>query len=333
MNTDWSSRNLVRECFSLVGKQVKVAGWVAARRDHGKIIFIDLRDQSGMLQVVFTPLQPDVSGLQVGEESGIQKINEKPQPLGRVVTGLTPAIKETYEIASGLRDEWVVLIEGTIAERPKGMQNPESPNGTIELQAESLTVLNPANTPPFPVTGDGKDIEEELRLKYRYLDLRRPRLQENLRMRNEVTLFMRNWLKVRDFIEVETPILTKGTPEGAREFLVPSRFYPEKHLTFEPWPRLTYKEAMERYGTDKPDLRKNTADQNELAFAFVVDFPMFEKGVDGALQPSHHPFTTPNPEDLAKLDSDPLSVRAWSYDIVLNGFEVSSGSIRIHNRA
>jgi len=409
MNTDWSSRNLVRECFSLVGKQVKVAGWVAARRDHGKIIFIDLRDRSGMLQVVFTPLQPDVSGLQVGEESGIQKINEKPQPLGRVVTGLTPAIKETYEIASGLRDEWVVLIEGTIAERPKGMQNPESPNGTIELQAESLTVLNPANTPPFPVTGDGKDIEEELRLKYRYLDLRRPRLQENLRMRNEVTLFMRNWLKVRDFIEVETPILTKGTPEGAREFLVPSRIYPgkfyvlpqspqqykqllmvagleryfqiarcfrdedqrgdrqpeftqldvemsfvsqeevlqlgeelftemtralfpEKHLTFEPWPRLTYKEAMERYGTDKPDLRKNTADQNELAFAFVVDFPMFEKGVDGALQPSHHPFTTPNPEDLAKLDSDPLSVRAWSYDIVLNGFEVSSGSIRIHNR-
>ena len=367
-------RILISEITQRVGSTVKVSGWVDSRRDHGKIIFIDLRDRTGILQVVFTP-----------------------------------ADEEIYDKAATLRDEWVVRIDGTVAKRPSGMQNPELPTGMIELQAAKLEILNPAKTPPFPVRSDGKDIEEELRLKYRYLDLRRARLHKNLRLRNDVILFFRNFLKDKGFIEIETPILTKGTPEGAREFLVPSRIYPGnfyvlpqspqqykqllmvagferyfqiarcfrdedqrgdrqpeftqidiemsfvsqedvlqigeemmtamvqgvapmKRITHSPWPRMTYAEAIEKYGTDKPDLRKNKDDPDELAFAMIYDFPMFERGEDGAVQPMHHPFTTPHPDDTAKLESDPLSVRAWSYDIVLNGYEISSGSIRIHER-
>src|SRR3989344_8902759 len=367
-------RTLVKDIVSQEEQEVELSGWVSVRRDHGKIIFIDLRDRSGVVQIVF-----------IGKS------------------------KELYEAADKLRPEWVVKITGQVNKRPANMVNPNLPTGEHEVFATSLEVLAEAVTPAIAIDTDGYEIGEESRMKYRYLDLRRPRLQKNLRMRDRVNQFIRDFLSDKDFVEVETPIISKSTPEGARDYLVPARLYPgkfyalpqspqqykqllmvagleryfqiarcfrdedqrgdrqpeftqldvemsfvsqeevlqlgeelftemihalfpKKHLTREPWPRLTYKEAIERYGTDKPDLRKNTADQNELAFAFVVDFPMFEKGVDGALQPSHHPFTTPNPEDLAKLDSDPLSVRAWSYDIVLNGFEVSSGSIRIHNR-
>jgi aspartyl-tRNA synthetase len=246
-------------------------------------------------------------------------------------------------------------------------------------------------------------------LKYRYLDLRTRRLLRNLELRDKVITFFREFLHREGFLEVETPCLTKGTPEGSREYLVPSRlhagqFYvlpqspqqfkqllmvggveryfqiarcfrdedqrgdrqpeftqldlemsfveqedvlalnermmiemvkavaPEKHITQVPFPRISYRESMEKYGNDKPDLRKDKQDPNELAFAWVVDFPMFEKDADGSIQAAHHPFCMPNPEDMSLLDSDPLKVRAWSYDLVMNGYELSSGSIRIHNR-
>ncbi|MBI2054534.1 MAG: aspartate--tRNA ligase [Candidatus Sungbacteria bacterium] len=368
-------RTLTQETPDKKGETVTIKGWVDGRRDHGKIIFIDLRDRTGLVQVVFTP-----------------------------------AGGEVYDLANQLRDEWVVEIKGVVAKRPENMRNPELATGEIELQASELRVLNQSQTPPFPIHGDGREIEEELRLKYRYLDLRRSRLQKNLRLRHEIILFLRNYLTKAGFVEVETPILTKGTPEGAREYVVPSRIYPgnfyvlpqspqqykqllmvaglekyfqiarcfrdedqrgdrqpeftqldlemsfvtqedvlklgeelmsalvsavmpHKKISQMPWPRLTYKEAMDKFGTDKPDLRRDKNDPDELAFCWIHDFPMFEKNEDGEIQTVHHPFTRPHPEDEARLEPDPLGVRALAYDIVLNGYEISSGSIRVHERA
>jgi aspartyl-tRNA synthetase len=252
-------------------------------------------------------------------------------------------------------------------------------------------------------------VNEELRMKHRYLDLRSERMHRNIILRDRVVGFFREWLRKEGFIEVETPTLTKGTPEGAREYIVPSRIHPDnfyvlpqspqqfkqllmvagveryfqiarcfrdedqrgdrqpeftqldlemsfvtqddvlelnERLMIEmvksvvpqmnipsiPFPRITYAEAMEKYGTDKPDLRHDKNDPHELAFCWVIDFPLFEKGDDGKLGALHHPFCMPNPEDIDRLDSDPLSVRGWTYDLVLNGYEISSGSIRIHQR-
>jgi aspartyl-tRNA synthetase len=232
---------------------------------------------------------------------------------------------------------------------------------------------------------------------------------KNLMLRDAVVDFLRDFLHEEDFIEVETPCLTKGTPEGSREFLVPSRIHPgefyvlpqspqqfkqllmvagieryfqiarsfrdedgradrnpeftqldfemsfveqedilalyermmialvqivtpEKHITQTPFPRVTFKESMEKYGCDKPDMRKDKNDPDELAFCWVVDFPMFEKDSEGNVQAAHHPFCMPNKEDVARLESDPMNVRAQSFDLVLNGIELSSGSIRIHER-
>jgi len=368
-------RILAGETVNKTGENVLLKGWVAARRDHGKLIFIDLRDASGVVQVVFAP-------------SGDG---------------------ELLKTVDRLRPEWVIELEGTVKERPKGMINDELETGKIEIEATRLAILNESKTPPFPIEGDGYDIGEEHRLMWRYLDLRRARLQNNLRLRHKIILFLRNYLSDRGFAEIETPVLTKGTPEGAREFVVPSRLYPgnfyvlpqspqqfkqllmvagfekyfqiarvfrdedqrgdrqpeftqldmemsfvsedevlrlaedmlaalvkelfpDKKIAFSPWPRLTYREAMEKYGSDKPDLRNNQKDSNELAFCHIVDFPMFEKTDDGTIQATHHPFTSPLPEDVNNLETDPMSVRAASYDIVLNGFEISSGSIRVHKR-
>lgn len=356
------------------GETVVVKGWVDARRDHGKIIFIDLRDRTGLLQVVFTP-----------------------------------ADKETYEAATRLRDEWVIEIEGVVGERPKGMQNPEIPTGTVELQASHLLILNEAATPPIPLSGDGYEIEEELRLKYRYLDIRRRRMQKNIRKRAKIVQFIRQYLDRRDFVEVETPVLTKSTPEGARDYLVPSRLYegtfyalpqspqqykqllmvagleryyqiarcfrdedtrgdrqpeftqldlemsfvkeedvlslieamfiemvqtlyPEKAIQEVPFPRISYKEAMERYGTDRPDLRKQKQDPNLLAFCWVVDFPFFEKNDDGGWTFTHNPFSSPKPEHMEWLmeKKNLGEILTTQYDIVLNGYEVGGGSIRNH---
>lgn len=353
------------------GKEVTVAGWVHARRDHGKIIFIDLRDMSGLLQVVFTP-----------QNEGL------------------------YKGAEELRPEWVVKISGTIKPRPENMKNPEIATGDFELAGEKLEVLSIAETPPFPIEGEGYDTSEDLRWKYRYLDIRRPRVVEILKKRAAVKGFTRDYLSCRGFLEVDTPILTKSTPEGARDFLVPSRLHPgkfyalpqspqqykqllmvagiEKYFQFprafrdedlrgdrvieldqldiemsfidqedvlvlaeeivtevsekvmgkaiqeKPFPRMTYDEAMARYKSDKPDLRKDKNDKHVLAYAWITDFPMFEKKDDGGIGPAHHPFTAIHDSDIIKLDDSNqlFDIRAKQYDLALNGYEVAGGSIR-----
>lgn len=363
------------ETIKYLGKSVKVAGWVNSRRDHGKIIFIDLRDRSGLMQVVFTPsLKPEI-----------------------------------YELSQKLRPEWIVSIEGTVKKRPEGMINPKLETGKIELQAENLEVLSQAKTPPFSISDSGYEINEEKRLKYRYLDLKRERLKKNLEIRHKVISFMRESLTKQGFIEIETPLLTKSTPEGARDFIVPSRLYsgkfyalpqspqqykqllmvagfekyfqfprclrdedmrgdrqaehtqldieisftnqeeilnlieklytdlvktifPEKKITKSPFIRLTYKEAMEKYKSDKPDLRKNKKDANELAFAFVTDFPMFEwHPKDKKWGAQHHPFTMPQTDDIKKIKECPKDILAEQYDFVLNGYEIGGGSMRTTN--
>lgn len=489
-----------------VGSKVKLAGWVDRRRDHGGLTFIDLRDSGGIVQVVYNP---EIS-------------------------------RECHEIADKMRSEYVIGITGEVSLRPEGTENLNLPTGEIEVIAENTAILNPSKTPPFYINED-IEVEESLRLRYRYLDLRKKRMKEILHLRHRVVKHIRDFLDEKGFIEVETPILIKSTPEGARDYLVPSRvhagkFYAlpqspqqikqllmvagvEKYFQIarcfrdedtradrqpehtqldlemcfveeedilnlieelfismveavkpefrmiKPFPRLTYTESMERYGTDKPDLRfglkigdltdiavqtefsvfrtavtdggkvkgirapgcagysrsqlnelnrlvqslgaqglltislgdsegnlddltadniksvaakyltleqikemagrlgaemgdlllivagkpkmVNTvlaglrqeignrlelADPNLLAFAFVVDFPLFEKGDrEGVWQSVHHPFTAPKEEDIAMLDTAPDKVRSRCYDVVCNGYELASGSIRIHN--
>ncbi len=176
-----------------VGSKVTLAGWVDRRRDHGGLIFIDLRDREGIVQVVFNP---DVS-------------------------------KQCHEIAGEMRNEYVVRVSGEVALRPPGTENPNLATGDIEVIAHNTDILNPSKTPPFYINED-VEVEEGLRLKYRYLDLRRSRMKENLLLRHRVVKFIRDFLDARGFIEVETPILIKSTPEGARDYLVPSRLHPGK---------------------------------------------------------------------------------------------------------
>ena len=484
------------------GQKVTLAGWVHRRRDHGGKVFIDLRDREGIVQVVFSP--------QVS--------------------------KEAYEVAASLRSEYVIQVTGEVASRPKGTENPKLATGHIEVVAGEATILNPSKTPPFYITED-EEVEESLCLKNRYLYLRRPRLQNNLILRYRVIKFIRDFLGAKGFVEIETPILIKSTPEGARDYLVPSRINPGKfyalpqspqqlkqllmvagfdkyfqiarcfrdedlradrqpeftqldlEMSFvqmqdilelmeglftslvkavkpdmrlaEPFPRLSYREAMEKYGTDKPDIRfgleikdmsdvaagtdfqvfrsaldnngkvkgicvpgcghytrhqlneltdiakscgaqglmamafvgetitldavksaaakylnlhqleeiadrfqakpgdlllivadrpavinktldelrrqmaqrLNLVDANLAAFAFVVDFPFLEwNEAENRWEPMHHPFTAPRWEDVELLDSEPARVHGQHYDVVCNGCELGSGSIRIHNR-
>ena len=175
------------------GVEVTLAGWVDRRRDHGGLIFIVLRDREGIVQVVFNP---ELS-------------------------------KQCHEIASEMRSEYVVRVSGEVALRPPGTENPKLPTGDIEVIAHNTEILNPSKTPPFYINED-IEIEESLRLKYRYLDLRRARMRDNLILRHQVAKFIRDFLTARGFIEVETPILIKSTPEGARDYLVPSRLQPGK---------------------------------------------------------------------------------------------------------
>lgn len=477
-----------------VGKEVRLAGWVNRRRDHGGLIFIDLRDRWGITQVTFDP-----------ERS------------------------ELFARAESLRPEWSVSVSGVVARRPEGNENPDLATGEIEVVASDLRVLNTSETPPFEIDRD-RPIDELLRLKYRYLDLRRTRMRENIAFRHRVVRHMREFLSARDFLEIETPLLTASTPEGARDYLVPARLYPgqfyalpqspqqfkqllmvagferyfqiaralrdedqrgdrqpehtqldlemsyttqeevlglvedlfveiveelsDKRLLGKPFTRLTFREAMDRFGTDKPDLRfglelrdvsetarssefkvfrgavenggsvrglaagglgdlsrreieeltsvaatggarglawmravegeltgpiakffsedeKATlrdafdaedgdyvffvadsdsvvfeslnrlrlhlrdrlglADPDVLAMAWVTDFPLFEwNEEEGRIEPMHHMFTMPREEDLPLLDSDPLRVLGQLYDLVANGTELASGSIRIH---
>jgi len=479
---------------------VTLAGWVHRRRDHGGVTFIDLRDRFGLVQIVFNP-------------------------------DLT---QEYADIISNVRLEWVLQITGTVRIRPAGMVNPKMDTGEVEIIASKIDVLNPAKPLPFMINGEDQMADENTRLKFRYLDLRREKMKSNLILRHKVIKFIRTYLDDKGFIEIETPILFKTTPEGARDYLVPSRvhpgeFYalpqspqqlkqmlmvagmeryfqiarcfrdedqrgdrqpeftqldmemsfverndvmslvegmftqmvaeivPDKHLLSQPWPRITYAEAMDKFGKDNPDLRfgmqlKNISDlaigcgfsvfenaisnggsvrginvsscgdfsrkqidelaffvqelgakglayialttQGEtrssftkfltdkkiqeiitrmeakqgdlllfvadktslvfetlgrlrvkmgdllglrdpkvLAFCWVIDFPfvMFIED-ENRWDPSHHLFTSPLPEDLPLLDTEPGKARGAQYDLVLNNYEVGGGSIRIHSR-
>lgn len=485
---------------SQAGQTITLAGWVHRRRDHGGVAFIDLRDRSGLVQVVFNPDLP----------------------------------KETLDLVAGVRSEWVLQITGVIQKRPDGMLNPKLPTGEIEVVAKEIKTLNPSKALPFVLNDDNKLPEENIRLKYRYLDLRREKMRYNLKLRHKVIKFIRDYLDSQDFLEVETPILFKTTPEGARDYLVPSRvhpgqFYalpqspqqlkqmlmvagveryfqiarcfrdedqrgdrqpeftqldlemsfveredvmalieelftkmvaevvPHKRLFQTPWPRLTYQEALERYGKDNPDIRfglelvdatdlaagsgfgvfenvvkadgevrainakglgdytrkqideltafvqdlgakglayialtsagetrssfaKFLSDERKqailermeaekgdlllfvadkpslvfeslgrlrvllgerlglrekdvLGFCWVIDFPfVMWNEEEQRWDPSHHLFTSPMPEDIPLVNSEPGKARGAQYDMVLNNNEVGGGSIRIHDR-
>lgn len=368
-------RTIIKDTPNKIGEVVTLNGWVHSRRDHGKIIFLDLRDRSGLVQVV-------------GDQ-----------------------------ILDPLKPESVVEITGLVKARPEKLINPHLTTGSIEIEAQSATLISPAKDLPLPIEGNGYDIDESVRLKYRYLDLRRSRLQNNLRLRSQLANLIRQHLIKQDFVEIETPILTKTTPEGARDFLVPSRLqpgnfyalpqspqqykqllmvagmeryfqfarcfrdedprhdraygeftqldielsfvtqedilqlteelftttiqqlFPHKHISKSPWPRLSHAQAVKEHGSDKPDLRQDKNNPDELSFAWVLDFPLFTQQSDSdfyhgsgsaKFAPSHHMFTAPHPEDIKLLDSDPQKVRGLQHDLVLNGYEVGGGSIRIH---
>ena len=480
-----------------VDKEVVLMGWVHRRRDHGGVIFVDLRDREGITQVVFNPLVD-------------KKIHAK---------------------AHAIRNEYVLAVRGKVENRPADMINPKLKTGEIEVTATELKILNPAKTPPFLIEDD-IDASETIRLKYRHLDLRRSEMQKNLILRHKVTAAVRNYLNRQGFLDLETPVLTRSTPEGARDYLVPSRvnpgqFYalPQSPQIFKqlfmisgldryyqivrcfrdedlradrqpeftqidiemsfvgendviklteglmahlfkavlgiklkrPFLELTYDEAVGRYGLDKPDTRfglelkdisdivagsnfklfadavkkggvvkalnakgcidfsrkeiddltdfvavyraKGMAwikvkenewqspitkffseaekqalaeriemepgdlvffiadqpkvaneslghlrnhlgktlgliDENEYRFLWVTRFPMFEYDeTEKRLQALHHPFTSPLEEDYERLTDEPLAVKSRAYDLVLNGFEIGGGSIRIHQRS
>ncbi len=479
-----------------VGETVTLNGWVNRRRDHGGLIFIDLRDRTGLVQVVFDP--------QLDEEA--------------------------HQLAHDLRNEYVIAVSGTVAERPEGTANPDLPTGAIDVRCDTLAILNTAETPPF-TWQDETEVDEKVRLQWRYVDIRSPRMQRNLQIRHDAAQAARSFLSDEGFMEVETPMLFRPTPEGARDYLVPSRVSPgnfyalpqspqimkqllmiggcdryfqlarclrdedlradrqpehtqiDMEMSFvkrddvfdmterlfaaiweeaigeelpRPWPRLTYAEALARFGTDKPDMRFGlelvnvtaivanaefkvfsgvaksggvvkglcapgcadmgraqidkltefvqehkakglayfpvtedglegpiakffseeelenltsafdaevgdmimiVADEAEIANEaldwlrremgerldlidedawaplWVIDFPLFRWDDDAKRWAAeHHPFCMPHEDDIDKLGTDPGQVRAQSYDAVLNGFELASGSIRIHRR-
>jgi len=369
------NRILTKNTPNYLEKSVRVSGWVNTIRSHGKIIFFDLRDRSGLVQVVFTP-------------------NLKP---------------EIYGLAQKVKPEWVIEITGKVSPRPKGMENPKIETGKIELRAQNLEILSQAKTLPFSIETPGYEVNEEKRLEYRYLDLRRPRLRKNLEMRQKVIQFMREFLIREEFLEIETPILTKSTPEGARDYLVPTRLqpgkfyalpqspqqykqllmvsgiekyfqiarcfrdedpranrqaehtqldieisfvkqeevmnlveslfislikkiYPEKKIQKIPFPKITYQKAMEKYGTDRPDLRKDKTNPYFLAFCWVINFPFFKKDEKRRWTFTHNPFSAPKSESMEDLLSrkNIKNILTTQYDIVANGLEVGGGSIRNH---
>ena len=208
-------RTQINETQNLVGKEVELFGWVATRRDHGKLIFIDLRDRSGVVQVVFNPSN-----------------------------------QELQKLADRLRPGWVVRIKGKVNVRPEKMFNLDIPTGKVEIEPLELEVLNEAETSPFPLDTDGREIDEELRLKYRYLDLRRERLQKNLAIRSEFVDLARQFLFKKDFLEIETPILSAPTPEGSRDFVVPSRLNSGKFFALPQSPQ-QYKQLLMVAGFEK----------------------------------------------------------------------------------
>jgi len=354
---------MVGDVTSKVGETVSLSGWINTRRDHGKITFLDLRDRTGIVQVVVTkaPFDP--------------------------------------------KQEDCVVITGIVKKRPDAMVNPKIATGTVEVEAQTINILSPASELPFPLETDGREIHEEIRLKYRYLDLRRERMQKNIRMRSKIVDLMRQYLFTNEFVEIETPLLTKSTPEGSRDFLVPSRMQPgnfyalpqspqqykqllmvagferyfqiarclrdedlradrgfehtqlDLEMSFvkqedvmtlveemvitivetiggtikeKPFPIISYKDAIAKYGADKFDLRTEDDKKNGVhAFSWVVDFPFFEKDKEGKWTYSHNPFSDPIPEHKeALLNGQVEGILTSQYDLVWNGYEAGGGSIR-----
>jgi aspartyl-tRNA synthetase len=369
-------RTMIASLTDMVGQSATIKGWVHVRRDHGKLAFFEIRDMSSVVQSVY-----------------FKKGDKLDSEIER------------------LRPEFVVELSGDVKARPEKMVNPEHPTGTIEFEIKKLKVLSQAQTPPFEIADNTEPVHEDVRMKYRYLDLRRKEMQNNIRFRHKFIKALRNYMDDAGFVEIETPILTKSSPEGARDFLVPSRlsngkFYalpqapqqfkqllmiagfekyyqiarcfrdedqrtdrqPEftqldmemsymsqqeildfneqmfKSVISELLPNkklpkkfevITYADAMQKYGSDKPDLRKSKDDADELAFCWVVDFPVFEKTPEGHITFAHNPFARPLDEDMHLLETgkveDLLRMRAHCYDLVLNGVEISSGSLRIND--
>lgn len=368
-------RIYIKDLKSHIGEEVIIKGWIDIRRDQGKLIFFDFRDITGKIQGV-----------------------------------ILPNAKEAHEVGSKVRSEWVVSVKGKVNQRPERAIQKDKQNGDIELEILAIQVLNEADTPPFDISGDGKDINEEVRLKYRYIDLRRERMQKNIQNRHKCIQFIREFYSQENFTEVETPYMTKSTPEGSRDYIIPSRLYqgkfyalpqspqqykqllmasgleryfqiarcfrdedtrgdrqpeftqidmemsfveqedvmainekliinlvkalyPEKEIQEIPFPRLSYKEAMEKYNSDKPDLRKDKENSNLLAFCWVIDFPFFEKTDQGGWTFTHNPFSAPKTEYISDLmeNKNIEGIVAAQYDIVLNGYEIGGGGIRNHD--
>src|SRR3990167_7560853 len=357
------NRTYAKDSLELIDKQVRLLGRIHTIRDHGKITFVDLSDETGQVQCV---------------------------------------LKEKIDLLEGD----ILDIVGTIKKRPKELVNNNLETGTVEVSVENAKVISKSKPVPIPTDGDGYDIEEALRLRYRFLDLRRERLQKNLRLRNSAATLARDYLNKEGFVEIETPYLSKTTPEGARDFLVPSRLHSgkyyalaqapqqykqllmiagfEKYFQFarafrdedmrsdrqfehtqidieaayasreqileyverlathvaenmkkkiykKPFPVFTYGEAMKKFGQDKFDMREKK-NEDTLAFAWVVDFPLLEfDEKEKRYTFSHNPFSAPKEkhiDDLMKLKNLD-KIESYQYDLVLNGEEIGSGSIRI----
>ncbi|NOY15220.1 MAG: aspartate--tRNA ligase [bacterium] len=357
-------RTWIKDLPQKQDQEVALYGWAETIRDHGQITFIDLKDKTGLVQLVGYKLDP------------------KP-------TLYAP-----------------IQVIGQVKARPPKLVNPKLPTGRIEVSIKDLKILNSTKPLPFPIDTPGYEIDEAVKLKYRYLDLRRPRLFNNLQKRSQIIDHIRQYLFRHDFLEIETPILTKSTPEGARDFLVPSRLQPGKFyalpqspqqykqllmvaaleryfqiarclrdedpradrgfeftqldlemsfvtqedvmnlteamlieiaeaaglkILHKPFPRFTYKQALEKYQADKFDMRKDKQ-KGVLAFAWVTHFPFFEKTDDGGWTFTHNPFSQPIPEheqDLLKAENIG-QITTTQYDLVCNGYEVGGGSIRSH---
>jgi len=373
-------RTYIKDLKEKVGEEVTIKGWVNVRRDQGKMVFADMRDMTGLVQCVVLPNS------------------------------------EAIETAKEMRTEWVLSVSGIVNKRPEKNVNTGVQNGDIEIEIKKIEVLNKAEVLPFEISSDTKDINEDTRLKYRYLDLRSERMQNNIRMRHKIIQHVRDSFNKEGFVEVETPILTKSTPEGARDFVIPSRLYhgkfyalpqspqqykqllmtagmekyfqiarcmrdedsrgdrqpeftqldmemsfveredvmainekilisivetlyPNKKIQEIPFPRISYKEAMEKYGIDRPDLRKDKNDPDLLAFCWVIDFPFFEKTNKSDNKQSkgdwtftHNPFSRPIPEHMDWLmkKENLGEIITSQYDVVMNGYELGGGSIRNH---
>ena len=365
-------RTLIGDLGKHIGATVSISGWVDVRRDQGKMVFFDFRDRSGLVQGVVLPKSP------------------------------------AMDAAKDIRNEYVVRVDGIVNRRPEKNTQADRQNGDIELEIKSIEILNPSDAMPFDISGDTRDIDETVRAEYRYLDLRSKRMQENIRLRSEFVRRIREFLFKKDFVEIETPLLSESTPEGSRDFVVPSRLNPGKfyalpqspqqykqllmtagferyfqiarcirdedlradrgfefsqidlEMSFvgmedvmslieemvttsveamgytikeKPFPRISYKEAVEKYGADKFDMRtEEDKEKGILAYAWVVNFPFFEKTDEGGWTFTHNPFSMPIPEHLDWLMKGEHigEILTTQYDLVCNGFESGGGSIRAH---